>query len=154
MLRGCSFLSQRRKVPPGKIICMAVRSEVGQRVIWLRNKQRKVSRSGASSCRGPLLSVFRVAFHFRFTLWGDMFPNIDRAPFMTDTPILIVHGTKDEVVPVWHGQEPYLAFPRAKCTQPLWIQSAGHNNIESSASKIFFQRLQKFITEDVLSERT
>jgi predicted esterase len=53
--------------------------------------------------QSPLLSAFRVAFHFRVTMPGDMFPNVDRAPNITGTPVLIIHGTKDEVVPIWHG---------------------------------------------------
>ena len=62
--------------------------------------------------QSPLLSAFRVAFHFRHTLPGDVFPNIDRAPNITGTPVLIIHGTKDEVVPLWHGQ---VSLPASCC---------------------------------------
>jgi hypothetical protein len=33
---------------------------------------------GGLILQSPLLSVYRVAFNFRFTLPGDLFPNIDR----------------------------------------------------------------------------
>jgi abhydrolase domain-containing protein 17 len=35
-------------------------------------------RIGGLVLQSPVLSIFRVAFNFRFTLPGDMFPNIDR----------------------------------------------------------------------------
>lgn len=35
---------------------------------------------GALILQSPLLSAFRVVFNFRFTLPGDMFPNVDRVP--------------------------------------------------------------------------
>lgn len=39
---------------------------------------------------------------------GDVFPNIDRIGHI-QSPIFIIHGTRDEVVPFWHGQELFLA---------------------------------------------
>jgi fermentation-respiration switch protein FrsA (DUF1100 family) len=80
--------------------------------------------------QSPLLSAFRVAFNFRFTLPGDLFPNVDRMKNI-DSPVFIIHGTRDEVVPFWHGQELFLACQRRFRARPFWIQGAGHNNIES-----------------------
>ncbi|CAM9558875.1 unnamed protein product [Heterosigma akashiwo] len=54
------------------------------------------------------MSAYRVAFNFRFTMPGDMFPNIDKMPDI-ECPVFIIHGTRDEVVPFWHGQELFLA---------------------------------------------
>ena len=51
---------------------------------------------GALILQSPLLSAFRVVFNFRFTLPGDIFPNIDRISNIR-CPFLVVHGTRDEV---------------------------------------------------------
>ena len=50
-----------------------------------------------------MLSVYRVVLPLRFTLCGDMFPNIDRIPRI-ESPVFVIHGTRDEIVPFQHGQ--------------------------------------------------
>ena len=79
--------------------------------------------------QSPILSVFRIAFNFRLTLPGDMFPNIDRIRDI-ECPVLVMHGTHDEVVPFWHGQDLFLATQLRWRRKPFWITGAGHNNIE------------------------
>lgn len=53
--------------------------------------------------QSPLLSVYRVAFNFRFTLPGDMFPNVDRIR-QVRCPVFVIHGTRDEIVPFRNGE--------------------------------------------------
>lgn len=53
--------------------------------------------------QSPILSVYRVVLPLRFTLCGDMFPNIDRVPRI-ESPVFVIHGTRDEIVPFQHGQ--------------------------------------------------
>lgn len=43
--------------------------------------------------QSPLASAFRVAFNFRFTMPGDLFPNIDRVKNVA-CPVFIIHGTR------------------------------------------------------------
>lgn len=82
------------------------------------------------SFQSPLLSVYRVAFNFRFTFPGDMFPNVDRVRNI-ESPILIIHGTRDEVVPFWNGEELFLACQVKWRAKPFWVEFAGHNNVET-----------------------
>lgn len=98
--------------------------------------------------QSPLLSAYRVAFNFRFTLAGDMFPNIDRVGDI-ESPIFIIHGTRDEVVPFWHGQELFLACQRRYRAKPFWVDGAGHNNIENMLreSGHFFEQIRLFMAE-------
>jgi len=63
-------------------------------------------------------------------MMGDRFPNIDYASNIR-CPVLIVHGTQDEVVPFWHGQELFLRVPQPWRAKPFWVEGAGHNNIEA-----------------------
>lgn len=96
--------------------------------------------------QSPMLSVFRIAFYFRCTLPGDMFPNIDRIPDLR-CPVFILHGTHDEVVPFWHAEELFLATPIVWRRKPFWIKGAGHNNIELLLrdSGLLFKRIREFI---------
>ena len=80
--------------------------------------------------QSPLLSAFRVAFNFRFTLVGDQFPNVDLAQSIR-CPTFIIHGTIDEVVPFWHGQDLFNAVRPEWRAKPFWVEGAGHNNIEA-----------------------
>ena len=58
----------------------------------------------------PLSSIYRVMLDFKFTLPGDMFPNINRMKNIR-CPLLIIHGTKDEIVPIEHSTQLYKICP-------------------------------------------
>lgn len=94
----------------------------------------KLSKEGVSlgglCLQSPLLSIFRVVFNFRFTMPGDMFPNVDRIPNVS-CPVLVIHGTNDEVVPFYNGEGLFMAVPMQWRSKPFWVDGAGHNNIET-----------------------
>ena len=96
--------------------------------------------------QSPILSVFRIAFDFRLTLPGDMFPNVDRISDVS-CPVFVMHGTHDEVVPFWHGQELFLHTKIKWRHKPFWITGAGHNNIEMllRESGLLFKKLAEFL---------
>ena len=96
--------------------------------------------------QSPLMSAFRVALRFRFSLPGDAFCNIDKVSSI-NSPVFIIHGTHDEVVPFSHGQELYLALQENSKYRPFWVDNAGHNNIEllCRENDEFFHRLKDFI---------
>ena len=79
--------------------------------------------------QSPLMSAYRVAFHFRWSMPGDNFCNIDKIGDVR-CPVFVLHGSEDEVVPFWHGQQLYLATRKEWRYQPFWVKGAGHNNIE------------------------
>jgi abhydrolase domain-containing protein 17 len=76
------------------------------------------------------MSIFRVAFSFRFTFPGDLFPNVDRIGNIA-CPLLIIHGTRDEVVPFSNGEGLFFAAPISWRAKPFWVEGGGHNNIET-----------------------
>lgn len=45
--------------------------------------------------------------------------SIDKVPKVT-SPVLVIHGTQDEVINFSHGQEIYERCPRA--VEPLWVE--------------------------------
>jgi len=60
-------------------------------------------------------------------------------------PILIVHGTRDEVVPIEMGQQLFQAAPEPKRFYP--IERATHNNLMEVGGASYLACLQTFIAE-------
>ena len=59
------------------------------------------------------------------------------------TPILILHGTADEVIPLYMSKELYAAAPEPK--QLVIIDRAGHSNLPEFNSSKYLQTLKQFI---------
>ena len=60
-------------------------------------------------------------------------------------PILIVHGTRDEVVPLRMGQQVFAVAPEPKRFYP--IQGAGHNDVLEVGGVSYLTCLQRFVAE-------
>lgn len=75
---------------------------------------------GAVILHSPLMSGMRVAFPATKRTWFfDAFPTIDKVPKVT-SPVLVIHGTEDEVIDFSHGVTIYEKCPRA--VEPLWVE--------------------------------
>ena len=147
-----SYLTQVRHIPHESIVLYG-RSLGSGPSCYLAQKTAREGRSiGGVILQSPLLSAYRVAFDFRFTMVGDRFPNIDYAPHI-QCPVFIIHGTQDEVVPFWHGQELFLALNQKWRARPFWVQGAGHNNIEAllRSTGTFVHKLAEFLEVHVTS---
>lgn len=80
------------------------------------------------------MSIFRVILKLRFTMPGDMFPNIDRIKNI-ECPVLILHSIKDDIVPFYHAKE---LFRSAKNPfKPLFVDGTDHNNIDKISDEVF-----------------
>ncbi|XP_015917328.1 alpha/beta hydrolase domain-containing protein 17B [Parasteatoda tepidariorum] len=100
---------------------------------------------GGVILHSPLTSGMRVAFpNTKRTWFFDSFPSIEKVPKVT-SPVLVIHGTNDEVIDFSHGQAIYERCPRA--VEPLWVEGAGHNDIELYGQ--YVERLRKFINEEL-----
>lgn len=133
------FLTEVMRIPLKKIILYG-RSLGSGPSCYLAEKYPNI---GGLILQTPLNSVYRVIIDFRFTLPGDMFPNIDRIK-RVKCPLLIIHGTRDEIVPITHAQDLYRAAGSAVKFE-LYVEGAGHNNIESVSGPVLFGTLQQFI---------
>lgn len=91
----------------------------------------------------PITSVLRVLIDFRFTLPGDMFPNVDRMPQIR-CPLLLLHGSRDELVPASHPEE-LLQLCSNQNKLLMYVEGAGHNNLEVVAGSPLFQVIQGFL---------
>lgn len=95
----------------------------------------------------PLTSGMRVAFPETSRTWFfDAFPNIEKVPKIM-SPVLVIHGTEDEVIDFSHGLEIYERC--SKTVDPLWVEGAGHNDIELYTQ--YIDRLKRLINVELAS---
>lgn len=96
----------------------------------------------------PLTSGLRLAFpNTRRTWFFDAFPNIDKVSKI-NSPVLVIHGTEDEVIDISHGKAIHSLCRNA--VSPLWVEGAGHNDIE--LFREYLERVKKFINNDIVSD--
>jgi len=88
------------------------------------------------------LSAPRVVTRYRL-IPVDPFPNANRIPRIA-CPKLIIHGTKDPVIPFWHGQKLYEISSGEKVFYP--IQGGGHNDLQLRMGyDIYADLIHKFV---------
>lgn len=91
----------------------------------------------------PLLSGIRVVMpNAKTSQCFDPFPSIDKVGKIQSS-VLVIHGTDDEVIDFNHGLQIYDLANKA--LDPLWVEGAGHNDIEYFP--VYIQRLMKLIQE-------
>ncbi|KAJ6368180.1 hypothetical protein OIU78_000708 [Salix suchowensis] len=88
----------------------------------------------------PILSGMRVLYPVKRTYWFDIYKNIDKIG-MVNCPVLVIHGTSDEVVDCSHGKQLW-ELCKDKY-EPLWINGGGHCNLELYPE--FIKHLKKFV---------
>ena len=71
----------------------------------------------------------------------DKYRNIDKIARVT-CPVLVLHGTADEVVPLWHGQRLFEAAREPK--RAVWLEGAGHNDVLRAAGARYGRALAEF----------
>mmetsp|Transcript_9601 Transcript_9601/g.15985 ORF Transcript_9601/g.15985 Transcript_9601/m.15985 type:complete len:309 (-) Transcript_9601:132-1058(-) len=103
---------------------------------------------GGVILHAPFLSVFRIVVDTGCTVYGDKFPNIDLAP-MINSPVLLVHGTADQIVPFYHSERLHEALPPDCRAKPLFIEGMSHNNVHAAVRPLFIDRLNEYLEEHV-----
>jgi fermentation-respiration switch protein FrsA (DUF1100 family) len=71
----------------------------------------------------------------------DRFPNL-RHLRQVRCPVLVIHGTVDEVIPVGHGRRLYEAALNPK--QAVWVEGAHHNDLALVAGQRYWDALGEF----------
>lgn len=88
----------------------------------------------------PMVSAFRV-----MTVWPlfpfDKYRNLSKIPRIT-APILLIHGTHDRVIPIWHGKKIFAAITSPK--QAYWALGASHNNVQETDKANYWQAIDRF----------
>ncbi|CAK8541221.1 unnamed protein product [Lathyrus sativus] len=89
----------------------------------------------------PILSGLRVMYPVKRSYWFDIYKNIDKIP-LVNCPVLIVHGTSDEVVDCSHGKQLWELCKEKY--EPLWLKGGNHCDLELFPE--YIRHLKKFIT--------
>ncbi len=77
-------------------------------------------------------------------LLGARFTLVDRLPRIS-VPILVIHGDRDDIVPLQLGQQ---VFDAARDPKTFYLVSgAGHNDLYQVGGTPYFQRLKRFADE-------
>ncbi|PHT89538.1 Alpha/beta hydrolase domain-containing protein 17B [Capsicum annuum] len=101
----------------------------------------RLSRLRAVVLHSPILSGVRVLHPVKRTYWFDIYKNIDKIP-LVECPVLIIHGTADDVVDFSHGKQLF-----DLCKQkydPLWVEGGNHCDLELYPE--YIKHLKKFIS--------
>jgi len=80
------------------------------------------------------------------TWFFDAFPSIDKVSKVS-SPVLVIHGTEDEVIDFSHGLAIYERLPRP--VEPLWVEGAGHNDVELYNQ--YLERLRNFVNTELVN---
>ncbi|CAA6659599.1 unnamed protein product [Spirodela intermedia] len=116
---------------------------------WLQKsygvKEEDIILYGQSLGSGPTLDLsntlgLRVMYPVKRSYWFDIYKNIDKIPSV-NCPVLVIHGTSDEVVNWSHGKQLW-----ELCKQkydPLWLKGGRHCDLEHFPE--YIRHLKKFI---------
>jgi hypothetical protein len=96
--------------------------------------------TGGLILQAPFMSVYRVVTRWRI-LPFDQFENVKKIS-KVGSPVLVMHGTADEVIPFRHGEAMLAAAAEPK--RSLWVPGAGHNNFIEVAGPRYWGALREF----------
>jgi fermentation-respiration switch protein FrsA (DUF1100 family) len=130
------WLVREKGVAPKTIISQG-RSLGGALATWLA-AHREV---GGLIVEISFVSAFRVKTRWPLLPW-DRFNSL-KLIRNSHCPVLVIHGTADEIIPFWHGQKLYDATPESK--QHLWIDGGRHNDYVYVAGDEYIGSIQRFI---------
>ncbi|XP_024969428.1 alpha/beta hydrolase domain-containing protein 17B-like [Cynara cardunculus var. scolymus] len=105
------------------------------------NLAARLPRLRAVVLHSPILSGLRVMYPVKHTYWFDIYKNIDKIQFVK-CPVLVIHGTSDEVVDCSHGKQLWELCQEKY--EPLWIKGGKHCNLELYPE--YIKHLKKFIS--------
>ena len=92
---------------------------------------------------GAYSSTFRVMTRIKL-FPNDKFDNFARLKNIA-CPILLIHGTKDRIIPFWHARKNWKVLHDEK--QKLWVEGAGHVNLREFAGPQYWKTVESFIKQ-------
>ncbi|KAJ0972810.1 hypothetical protein J5N97_020769 [Dioscorea zingiberensis] len=101
----------------------------------------RLPRLRAVVLHSPIMSGLRVMYPVKRSYWFDIYKNIDKIP-LVNCPVLIIHGTSDEVVDCSHGKQ--LWEHCKEKYEPLWLKGGNHCDLELFPE--YIRHLKKFIS--------
>jgi fermentation-respiration switch protein FrsA (DUF1100 family) len=129
------YLTKTAGVPPDRIIAHG--RSLGGAVAADLASRRPVAGLVLES---TFVTIFRVVRAWPLVPF-DRFRTADKMPRIT-APLLVIHGTDDQVVPFWHGRRLYEMARTPK--RRMWVEGAGHNDLGWVAGQDYWRALWDF----------
>lgn len=129
------YLREELKVPAEKTILLG-RSLGGGSAVQMAADERV----GGLVLQSTFTSVYRVVTR-RGVLPFDQFVNVKKLPTV-QCPVLVMHGTADEVIPFAHGEALFAVAREPK--RSLFVSGARHNDFLDVAGGKFWDALRDF----------
>lgn len=143
-----NYLTKQRNIPPEEIFLFghslggAVAIEMALRHPEIAGLAVEGTFTSMQAMVGHLYSQFGI-FPVNFLL-HQRFDSLNKVPSL-QTPILLLHGTKDGLVPSDMSQNLFNAAPEPK--RLLLVPDAGHHNVGELGSKDYLQAMQWLVAQ-------
>ena len=95
---------------------------------------------GGLVLEAAFVSAYRVMTRWPL-VYGDKFENIEKLP-VVKCPVLVLHGTEDEMIPLWHGESLFAAAREPK--MKLFVPGATHGGVVDTARDEYWTVLRRF----------
>ncbi len=139
-----NYLVNNLGVPASRIIALG-RSLGGAVTVDLAHRRQV----GGLIVESSFITAYRVL------TWVPLFP-FDKFQSISKIkeihcPVLVVHGKRDEVIPLWHGER--LLQEANEPKQSFWVDGAGHNDLFEIAGSRYSEALRNFVVVIERSDR-
>ncbi len=129
------YLIRDQKVPANHIIALG-RSLGGAIAVDLASRKPV----GGLIVESSFVSAYRVLTRLPIYPF-DQFKSIAKIGDV-HCPVLVIHGSNDKVISLWHGQKLFRAANEPKLS--YWVNGAGHNDLFEVAGAGYAEALKKF----------
>jgi len=131
-----NYLTNELKIAPEKIIIHG-RSLGAAVSIDLASRKK----CGALIAESAFVSAFRVLTHYRIFPF-DKFQNLKKIK-QVKSPVLFIHGKRDEIIPFWHGEMLFASANEPKFS--FWLDDARHNDVALVGGQRYLQTIRDFV---------
>jgi fermentation-respiration switch protein FrsA (DUF1100 family) len=138
------YMVNNLKIPSDRIVVLG--RSVGSGMAVHLACREKVA---ALILESPFVSAFKVLTKIPL-LPFDKFNNLSKIKYV-HCPVLIIHGTEDDIIPLWHGKKLFEAANPPKYN--FWVEGAGHNDLTSKAGNNYWQTIKNFVKTIQPSEK-
>lgn len=85
--------------------------------------------------------------------FDNIFGNNLRMISQANAPVLVIHGAEDNVVSVSSARDLTKAIPEKFRRQPVIVQNAGHNDIETRYYSIVVRSMREFVSQIIVPKQ-
>jgi alpha-beta hydrolase superfamily lysophospholipase len=129
------YLVGQKQIPPEKIIALG-RSLGGAPALHIASRRQIAGLILESSFVSAFRAVTRVPL-----LPFDKCSNLEKLKTI-HCPVLVIHGKKDRIITLWHGQKLFDTANEPK--RSFWVEHAGHNDLFWTARDKYWDVLEDF----------